>query len=108
MKKQSLFLACFGLTAAMLSTSSFSCNDASAVGTLKTNTYFVEVYSSDMGPLYTVKNTDGVVVGRRLNSDGIAQSFPELSELVESNASYDAGLGPHYDQTSSEQENLLQ
>ena len=65
------------------------------VGVMKTNDNVVEVYSSEKGPHYTVRDKTGTILATTIDRDELAQNFPQLEPLmVEGHANtLDASLG---------------
>ena len=59
---------------------------ASITGQLKTRNFLITIYASPAGPLYTVKDRDGTVLGTKLTDSLLAQRFPVLQSLVHGTA----------------------
>ena len=61
-----------------------------SLGTIVCPEYRVEILSSPTGPVYTVRNAAGKVLGERLNAESLASRFPHLNP---------AGLNAQADRT---------
>ena len=89
MKLNNMLLALFVSLSSVYTTAE---QDGSVVGMLKTNEYIIVVASGVNGPVYTVKNSAGTVLGDKLSSGELAARFPALEELVNTGVADDARL----------------
>lgn len=95
MKKQ-LISVIAGLVISAAPLSSFACEHSyTFVGVTKTKDNIVEIYSTKIGPHYTVREKGGKILATTIDAETLAQNFPHLEALmVDGHANtLDASLG---------------
>lgn len=68
--------------------------EASAVGSLSTKQYIVEIWRSNQNSLYVVKGKNGSVLTGKITAMELASTFPDLGKLVEEGVADHAVLNP--------------
>lgn len=53
-----------------------------SVGILKTRTNLIEIVDTPTGPIFTVRRSDGTLLGKTLNQSALAREFPDLEQII--------------------------